>query len=264
MNIQVIIPLVIFLVLFFLVGILSSRYVHSSNSFIQEYFLGSRQMGGFILAMTMVATYGSGSSFIGGPGAAYNYGLAWVLLAMTQVVTGYFVLMVLGKKFAIIARKYNAITLIDFLKERYQSNWVTIIAAISIIVFLFSSMIAQWVGGARLMESILGVSYTTALFIFAISVLIYVIIGGFRAVAITDTIQGIVMLGGTIILLIATIVAGGGMENIMTELKHQNPNLLSPYGADGSLTPLYISSFWILVGVGVVGLPQIAVRAMSL
>lgn len=56
---------------------------------------------------------------------------------MTQVVTGYFVLMVLGKKFAIIARKYNAITLIDFLKERYQSNWVTIIAAISIIVFYF-------------------------------------------------------------------------------------------------------------------------------
>ncbi|MGE8206400.1 sodium/pantothenate symporter [Heyndrickxia sp. NPDC080065] len=263
MNIQVIIPLLLFLILFFIVGLWASRYTHSSNSFIQEYFLGSRQMGGFILAMTMVATYGSGSSFIGGPGAAYNYGLAWVLLSMTQVVTGYFVLMVLGKKFAIIARKYNAITLIDFLKERYQSHWVTIIAAISIIIFLFSSMIAQWVGGARLMESILGVSYTTALFIFAVSVLIYVIIGGFRAVAITDTIQGIVMLGGTLILLIATIVAGGGMENIMNELKHQNPYLLSPYGADRSLTPIYISSFWILVGVGVVGLPQIAVRAMS-
>lgn len=263
MNIQVIIPLVLFLIIFFIVGLLASRYISNSNSFIQEYFLGSRQMGGFILAMTMVATYGSGSSFIGGPGAAYNYGLAWVLLSMTQVVTGYFVLMVLGKKFAIIARKYNAITLIDFLKERYQSHWVTIISAISIIIFLFSSMIAQWVGGARLMESILGVSYTTALFIFAISVLVYVIIGGFRAVAITDTIQGMVMLGGTIILLVATIIAGGGMDNIMTELRHQNPNLLSPYGADRSLTPLYISSFWILVGVGVVGLPQIAVRAMS-
>lgn len=154
MNIQVIIPLVIFLLLFFIVGLLASRYIKSTDSFIQEYFLGSRQMGGFILAMTMVATYGSGSSFIGGPGAAYNYGLAWVLLAMTQVVTGYFVLMVLGKKFAIISRKYNAITLIDFLKARYQSNWVTIIAAISIVIFLFSSMIAQWVGGARLMESI--------------------------------------------------------------------------------------------------------------
>ncbi|MBS4173144.1 sodium/pantothenate symporter [Bacillus sp. FJAT-49736] len=263
MNIQVIIPLLIFLIIFFVVGILAVKYVNTSSSFVQEYFLGNRQFGGFILAMTMVATYGSGSSFIGGPGAAYHYGLAWVLLAMTQVVTGYFVLMVLGKKFAIMSRQYNAITLIDFLKARYNSNWVSILAAFSIIIFLFSSMIAQWVGGARLMQSILGVTYTTALFIFAVSVLVYVIIGGFRAVAFTDTIQGIVMLLGTIILLFASIKAGGGLENMMTDLRKENPNLLSPYGADGSLTPIYISSFWILVGVGVVGLPQIAVRAMS-
>jgi sodium/pantothenate symporter len=263
MNIQVIIPLLLFLIMFFLVGMFASKYVNTSNSFVQEYFLGSRQFGGFILAMTMVATYGSGSSFIGGPGAAYHYGLAWVLLAMSQVVTGYFVLMVLGKKFAIMSRKYNAITLIDFLKARYHSHWVNILAAVSIIVFLFSSMIAQWVGGGRLLESLLGVSYTTALFIFAVSVLLYVIVGGFRAVAFTDTIQGIVMLLGTIILLVATIKAGGGMENIMMDLRKANPDLLSPYGADRSLTPLYISSFWILVGVGVVGLPQIAIRAMS-
>jgi len=263
MNIQVIIPLVLFLIIFFIVGMIAVKFVNTSNSFVQEYFLGNRQFGGFILAMTMVATYGSGSSFIGGPGAAYHYGLAWVLLAMSQVVTGYFVLMVLGKKFAIMARKYNAITLIDFLKARYNSHFVNILAAISIIVFLFSSMIAQWVGGARLMESILGVPYTTALFIFAVSVLLYVIIGGFRAVAFTDTIQGIVMLIGTLILLVATIKAGGGIENIMTDLRKENPNLLSPYGSDGSLTPMYISSFWILVGVGVVGLPQIAIRAMS-
>lgn len=48
--------------------------------------------------MTMVATYGSASSFLGGPGAAYSIGLGWVLLAMTQVATGYFVLLILGKK----------------------------------------------------------------------------------------------------------------------------------------------------------------------
>ena len=71
-------------------------------------------MGGFILAMTMIATYGSASSFIGGPGVAYTKGLGWVLLAMAQLPAGYFVLMILGKKFAIIARRYQAITLIDF------------------------------------------------------------------------------------------------------------------------------------------------------
>jgi len=263
MNWQVIFPLLIFLVVIFLLGFWASRYVRSTDSFLQEYFLGDRQMGGFVLAMTMIATYGSASSFIGGPGVAYTKGLGWVLLSMAQLPAGYFVLMVLGKKFAIIARKYKAITLIDFLKERYKSKAVVIIAAVSIIVFLFSSMAAQWVGGARLIESLTGLSYTTALFIFAVSVLAYVIFGGFRAVTLTETVQGVVMLLGTIILLVATIIAGGGIPNIIQELVAENPNLVSPYGAQRDLTPIYVSSFWILVGVGVIGLPQIAVRAMS-
>jgi sodium/pantothenate symporter len=263
MNSMALIPLFAFLILIFIVGIYAARNVSRADSFVQEYFLGSRQLGGFILAMTMIATYGSASSFIGGPGAAYTYGLSWVLLAMSQVVTGYFVLLILGKKFAIMARKYKAVTLIDYLQGRYGSNKITILSAISIIIFLFSAMIAQWVGGARLIESLTGLSYESALFLFAVSVLVYVIIGGFRAVAITDAIQGVVMLGGTIILLIATIIAGGGMENIMMGLKAENPDLLSPHGPDGELSARYISSFWILVGVGVVGLPQVAVRAMS-
>lgn len=263
MNWEVILPLLIFLLIIFFVGLWAGKYIQTTNSFLQEYFLGSREMGGFILAMTMVATYGSASSFIGGPGIAYTQGLGWVLLAMIQVCTGYFVLMILGKKFAIIARKYNAVTLIDFLKERYDSKAVVLLAGFSIIVFLFSSMAAQWIGGARLVESVTGLSYYTALSIFVFSVLIFVVVGGFRAVAVTDAIQGIVMLGGTIILLVATIMAGGGITNIISDLTKENPNLITPYGFDGNLTPSFVSSFWILVGIGVVGLPQIAVRAMS-
>ncbi|MGE7622954.1 sodium/pantothenate symporter [Viridibacillus sp. NPDC096237] len=263
MHWQVIIPLIVFLVLIFAIGIWANRQVMQSNSFLQEYFLGGREMGGFLLAMTMMATYGSAGSFIGGPGVAYNTGLGWVLLAMAQLPAGYFVLMILGKKFAIIARKYQAITLIDFLRERYQSKTVVIVSAVSIILFLFASMAAQWIGGARLIESLTGLNYSTALFIFAGAVLIYVIIGGFRAVALTDAVQGSVMVIGTIILLVATVIAGGGITNIMSDLVVENPNLVSPYGADRSLTPLYVSTFWILIGIGVIGLPQIAVRAMS-
>ena len=213
--------------------------------------------------MTMIATYGSASSFIGGPGVAYTTGLGWVLLSMAQLPAGYFVLMVLGKKFAILARKNNYITVIDFLKDRYQSNTIVFISAISIIIFLFSSMTAQWVGGGRLIESLTGLSYQTSLLIFVISVSVYVIIGGFRAVVLTDTVQGVIMLVGTVILLIATIVAGGGMEAIMSSLAAENPNLISPFGSERELTPLYVSTFWVLVGVGVIGLPQIAVRAIS-
>lgn len=263
MNWAVVIPLILFLVAIFFIGFWANTYLKQEQSFLSEYFLGGRQLGGFVLAMTMTATYGSASSFIGGPGVAYTQGLGWVLLAMAQVATGYFVLMVLGKKFAIMARKYNAITLIDFLKARYDSKTVVLISAFSIIVFIFSAMAAQWIGGARLIESLTGLNYTSALFIFTLSVLIYVVIGGFRAVALTDAVQGVVMVLGTSILLVATVVAGGGVENIIHDLMNENPNLVTPFGYDGSLTPLYVSSFWILVGVGVVGLPQITVRAMS-
>ncbi|ALS76289.1 sodium/pantothenate symporter [Planococcus rifietoensis] len=263
MNYSVLIPMIVFLIIIFFIGYWSSRKLAGSSNFISDYFLGGRELGGFVLAMTMVATYGSASSFLGGPGTAYTMGFGWVLLAMTQVVTGYFVLMILGKKYAIMARRYNAVTMIDFLKARYNSTAVVLLSALSIIIFLFSAMAAQWIGGARLIESLTGLSYQSALFLFAISVLVYVTIGGFRAVALTDAVQGAVMLIGTLILLVAVIISGGGISNIMQDLINENPNLVTPYGAEGNLSAAYVSSFWILVGVGVVGLPQIAVRAMS-
>ncbi|SEI98936.1 sodium/pantothenate symporter [Bhargavaea ginsengi] len=265
MNWEVIIPLLVFLVIIFFIGIWSSRKGAkvSGGDFLQDYFLGGRELGGFVLAMTMVATYGSASSFLGGPGTAYTMGFGWVLLAMSQIVTGYFVLMILGKKFAIMARRYQALTLVDFLKARYNSGPVVILSAAAIIIFLFSAMAAQWIGGARLVESLTGMSYHAALFIFAISVLVYVTIGGFRAVAVTDAVQGAVMVVGTMVLLAGVIIAGGGVTNIINDLISENPNLVTPFGADGNLGKAYVSSFWILVGVGVVGLPQIAVRSMS-
>lgn len=263
MNWAVVIPLLILVMSVFVIGAWASQKLQRDEGFLSDYFLGSREFGGLLLAMTMVATYASASSFLGGPGAAYSIGFGWVLLAMTQVATGYFILLVLGKKFAIVARRYRAITFIDFLKERYQSTAVVIIAAISIIVFLFSAMAAQWMGGAYLIQSITGMNYLPALFIFTIAVLVYVIVGGFRAVVVTDAIQGIIMFVGTLLLLIGVIIAGGGVSNLFAQLVDINPNLITPFGDDGNLTAAYVSSYWILVGVGVVALPQIAVRAMS-
>lgn len=263
MHWQVILPLLLFLVIIFGIGIWTNLRVRQSDSFLSDYFLGGREMGGFLLAMTMMATYGSASSFIGGPGVAYNTGLGWVLLAMAQLPAGYFVLMILGKKFAIISRKYEAITLIDFLKARYQSNAIVLLSAVAIIIFLFAAMTAQWVGGARLIESLTGLNYRGALIIFAVAVLVYVIIGGFAAVALTDALQGSVMVIGTIVLLVAVVIEGGGVSAIFADLVAEDPNFISPYGVEGNLTPLYVSTFWILIGIGVIGLPQIAVRAMS-
>ena len=98
MNWYVIIPMIISFIVVFLIGVYASRRVQATahNKFYKN-ILGGRELGGLLLAMTMIATYGSASSFIGGPGIAYNMGLGWVLLSAIQVVTGYIVLTVIGK-----------------------------------------------------------------------------------------------------------------------------------------------------------------------
>ena len=84
MNSQLLIPMALYLVAVFALAIYSRREGKKSQGFLNEYLLGNRSMGGFVLAMTLAATYASASSFIGGPGAAYKMGLGWVLLAMIQ------------------------------------------------------------------------------------------------------------------------------------------------------------------------------------
>lgn len=270
LNIPVLIALAIYFVGVFLVGIYSMRYVSkartssSGDGFFDEYFTSSRDLGGFVLAMTMVTTYLSAGSFIGGPGTAYTFGLGWTFLAMTQMPTGYFALSVLGKKFAIIARKIRAVTITDFIRARYESKALVIIVSLSIIFFFIAAMAAQWIGAARLLEGSVGLPYITALSIFAITVIIYTTIGGFRAVALTDTLQGVVMTIGTIVLFIFAVRAGGGVENIITSMRQVDPGLITPFGVqEGFMTKAWVTSFWILVGFAIVGLPSIAVRAMS-
>lgn len=96
MNLGIILPLVIYLV--FIFGAALFAYVkRSKGDFLTEYYVGNRSMTGFVLAMTTASTYASASSFVGGPGAAYKYGLGWVLLAMIQVPAVWLALGALGK-----------------------------------------------------------------------------------------------------------------------------------------------------------------------
>ena len=79
----------------------------------------------------------------------------------------------------------------------------------------------------------------------------------------TDTIQGMVMLVGTILLLGATLMATGGIDNAMTTLNTIDPRLLTPTGVDDKLSATFMLSFWVLVCFGLIGLPHTAVRAMA-
>ena len=252
-------------------GVMISRASARKNAdsgFIQNYFVGGRTMGGVVLAMTLIATYTSASSFLGGPGLAASWGLTQSWVAAIQIGTAFLTLGVVGKKLGMVSRRIKAVTISDYLRARYKSPAVDIICSIMLVVFFITQMIAQFKGGATLLQSVTGLSYISALILFSAVVIIYTSIGGFKAVVITDTIQGFIMACGTFLLLFFVIRAGGGMENILEYNAANNPgwDLIGkgPYGAEiAALRPGYLISFWVLVGVGVLGLPQTAVRSMG-
>ncbi|WP_312071344.1 sodium/pantothenate symporter [Anaerotignum propionicum] len=234
----------------------------AGTGFINNYFIGGRSMGGLVLAMTLIATFTSASSFIGGPGVAYSKGLVWVYLSIIQVPTAFIILGILGKKFAIISRKTNAVTVTDYLKARYKSPAVVIISSIALVLFFIAQMMSQFIGGAVLFQTITGLPYVYGLLLFGAIVILYTTIGGFKAVVTTDTIQGLVMVMGGFIILFTIVKVGGGFEAIVEKLNVVNPTWNDP--TVGGTTPkAYVMSFWVLVGIGVLGLPQTAVRGMG-
>ena len=122
-------------------------------------------------------------------------------------------------------------------------------------------MISQFTGGATLIASITGMDHVTSLLIFGTVVILYTAIGGFSAVVITDTIQGIVMCIGTFLFIFFVLRSGGGLAAIdaglQTNLPEVYDDIFSKY------TPGGLLSYWVLVGFGTLGLPQTAVRAMG-
>ena len=236
------------------------KSLHTSAE--NKYFIGGRNMNGIVLAMTIMATYTSASSFISGPGAAgltYGYAQAWI--AAIQVPVTFLVLGVLGNKLALVSRRTGAVTVVGYFKARYKSDVLVIFTSLGLIAFFIAQMISQFTGGATLIASITGLDHVTSLLIFGTVVILYTAIGGFSAVVITDTIQGIVMCIGTFLFILFVLRAGGGLASIDAGLAANLPDVYDDIFS--KYTPGGLLSYWILVGFGTLGLPQTAVRAMG-
>lgn len=269
---EVLLPFLLYLILTMAVALWAQRRsahvtatasAEKSHSFLMEYFLGSRSMGGFVLAMAIMCSYTSASSFIGGPGVAYTLGLGWVLLSMIQVPTTFLTLGVLGKRFAIIARRTGSVTIADMLFARYHSNAVVILCSVAMLIFFMAAMLAQFIGGARVFQVVTGLSYEAGLLLFGLGVILYTAVGGFRAVILTDAIQGVMMMAAAVVVLWAVLDAGGGMEASMNTLAAHDPALLTPQGPANAIPAPMLFSFWILVGLGILGLPQTAQKCFA-
>lgn len=253
---------------FLLILLSISAYIQRTSKenrqkdFAKDYFIGGRTLGGFVLAMTTAATYSSVSTFVGGPSVAWVIGYGWLYMAIVQVVVIFLVLGVFGKKIALIAREIDAVTVIDVLRARYHSDFLANMAAVVIVAFFCATMVAQFVGAAKLFEAVTGFSYLTGLTMFGLIVVIYTTIGGFKGVAVTDACCAIAMIVGLCILMGGMMHAGGGFNKIMSYISTQHPDMLEPLSRGKMPISLYISQ-WLLVGICTLSLPQSVVRGIS-
>lgn len=260
-NLSALLPLILFMVVMVAISVYV-RNRQAGKNFVSSYFVGNRELGGFVLAMTTVATYSSVSSFVGGPGMAYQVGFGWIYMAVVQVTAIFLVLGIFGKRVALLARKLNAVTVVDIIRARFQSDFLAAVAAFVIVLFFCGTMTAQFVGGAKLFAAVTGYSYEAGLILFGLTVVIYTSIGGFRAVALTDTCCAIMMMIGIVLLLRYVLQAGGGYENIMATLETNNPELFEPFSFGNMPWTIYFTQ-WLLVGICTIALPQSVVRGIS-
>ncbi|WPM05537.1 sodium/pantothenate symporter [Borreliella sinica] len=223
---------------------------------LNKYFLANRNINFIIMALLFSSSYISASSFISGPSAVYKYGLSFILLATIQIPTTLIAFMIVGQKLNRESKKINAINIIDYIKYRYESDFLALMSGCVLIFFSMFLISAQLIGGAKLIEVFLGIDYAVGLLFFTLLVFIYVFFGGFKAVAYTDLIQGFLMIVSSVILFSKMLDLGGGISNLFKTASFSlDKNLLLPSNID--LKPQYIISFWILIGIGILGQPQI-------
>ena len=272
-SFKILVPTAIFFALLMAMGfyIQNKTSYDRSSDYSKSYYIGKRDLGGFVLAMTLVATYSSVSSFLAGPGVAWQKGFGWVYYASTQVVAAFLVLGVLGKKMAVVGRKTDSVTAVDIIRNRYKSDMLANISAVVIIVFFTTQMIGQFIGGAQIFSAVTGLSYKQGLIIFAVVVVLYTTVGGFKAVAVTDTVCAIMMLVGMFCLTYTILKNGGGLANIMNNISEvsrtaretkEGFDMISPT-ASGSIPVQLFMSQWLLCGVCTIGLPQTNVRCLA-
>jgi sodium/proline symporter len=235
---------------------------------VSQYILGDRELGRFVAALSAEASDMSGWLLIGLPGLAYVCGLQAGWVALGLVIGTY----LNWKYIAPPLRIYSGIagdslTLPEFFRNRFHdtSDVTGAVCAVYILVFFVIYTSAQFVAGGKLFTTVFGIDYHTALLLGSLIVIAYTFTGGFLAVCVTDTIQGVLMFFAVLIVPVTALFSLGGPAAAAARVVLTSPDLLNPFiNPDGSpLTLLAILSLaaW---GLGYFGQPHILVRFMAI
>lgn len=221
-----------------------------------DFLLGGGRIGPWMTAFSYGTAYFSAVLLIGFAGKiGYGFGLSalWVALGNTLIGT-LGVWLLLGNRIKEAAHRLNVHTMPEYLEARYASPFFKGYSALAIFVFFIPYTAAVFMGLSYLFESTFGLDYSWVLAFMGIFTGIYLVMGGYKSIAMIDVIFGIIMTVGVLTLLWFTVQKGGGIPDIMDSLREIHPKLVSPVGPPGFI-PLFSIVF--LTSVAPFAMPQL-------
>lgn len=252
----------IMLAVFIAVTIAVGLYFRKRATDVSSFVLGGRSVGPWLTAFAYGTSYFSAVIFIGYAGQfGWRFGIASTWIGLGNALIGSLMAwVVLGRRTRIMSRHLDSATMPDFFSKRYGCNRLRTASSLIIFIFLIPYTASLYNGLSRLFAMAFKIDYTVCIVVMATLTGIYVIAGGYLATSVNDFIQGIIMLVGIVIVVLAVLNLNGGfMASISalalvsdSETTAMNGAFASFFGPD----PVSLLSVIILTSFGTWGLPQ--------
>jgi SSS family solute:Na+ symporter len=234
------------------IGVLGARKTRSFSDFM----LGGRGIGPWMTAFSYGTAYFSAVLFIGFAGKiGWGFGLSGLWIALGNTLVGVLLVWwVLGARIRRVTAEYGVHTLPELLEARYGSRVLKLLTSLAIFVFFIPYSAAVFMGLGYLFTSNFGISYELMILLIGGFTGVYLVLGGYKSMAMIDVIFGIVMTVGVVVLLWSCLDRGGGFDRILVDLAEKDERLVAPVGPPG-LWPLLSLVF--LTSVAPIGMPQL-------
>ena len=266
MAIKIILTLA-FLAVMVGVGIYSRKHSGSVEGFV----LGGRNVGPWLSAFAFGTSYFSAVVFVGYAGQfGWKFGLSSTWIGIGNAIIGSLLAwLVLARRTRLMTQHVQSRTMPDFFGARYDSEQLRVAASIIAFVFLIPYTAGVYMGISKLFEMSFGIPYMYCAWAMAVLTAVYVILGGYKATAINDFIQGIIMLFGITAVIVAVLSLKGGL----VEACHRLALVPAAEGAPAG-SGLFASCFGpdprsllgviVLTSLGTWGLPQMVSKFYSI
>jgi sodium/proline symporter len=228
-----------------------------------SYFLGGREMGPWVTALSAQASDMSAWLFMSLPAAAYLFGYQACWIAIGLIIGTYLNWKIVARRIRNFSFCFgDAITIPEYLQKRFQtqSPAIRFICSATVLVFFLLYVASGFSAESKLFEELFGMEYRTALFVSALTILIYTFLGGFRAVCWTDAFQSLLQF--FTIFLVPIILFGKLSSFEVSQLVSKDFVLGSFFSSqtDNFAGEIVSGLGW---GLGYFGMPHILVRFMA-